>query len=108
MILSKEELDKEYVMSSDSGYPHNKELDEKTKNLSVRVEFEVTCDSSPYVGYEESIAKRIKAYIDQCIEAMDDSMRHWGDHNHCIDPVKVIISNDREEQDITDEILGED
>ena len=41
---------------------------------------------------------------------MDESMRHWGDHEHCIDPVKVIISDieTEEEQNITTEILGKD
>ena len=107
-ILSKEELEKEYPMSEDR-FPHNPDLDEKTKNLAVRVSFEVTCDSSPYVGYANSIAKRIREYINECTEAMDESMRHWGDHEHCIEPVKVVISDDTgKEQDITTEILGED
>lgn len=38
---------------------------------------------------------------------MDDSMRHWGDHDHLIEPVKVIITNinTNEKQDISKEIL---
>lgn len=99
MILSKEELEKEY--------PNSPDLDKKTKNLAVRIRFEVTCDSSPYIGYENSIAKRIREYIKECYNAMDESMRRWGDHEHCIEPVKVIISDieTEEEQDITTEIL---
>lgn len=109
-MISEEELNREYPMSTEGGYPHNDELDKKTESLSVRVEFKVTCDSSPYVGYENSIAKRIRDYIKQCYDAMDDSMRHWGDHDHCINPVKVILTDidTNEEQDITTEILGDE
>lgn len=109
MILSKEELEKEYPMSGNR-FPHNPDLDKRTKKLAVRISFEVTCDSSPYIGYENSIAKRIREYIKECSNAMDESMRHWGDHEHCIDPVRVIISDieTEEEQNITTEILGED
>lgn len=108
-MISKEELNREYPMSRER-FPHSDELDKKTESLSVRVEFEVTCDSSPYVGYENSIAKRIRGYIKQCSDAMDDSMRHWGDHDHCINPVKVILTDidTNEEQDITTEILGDE
>ena len=109
-MISEEELNQEYPMSMEGGYPHSDELDKKTESLSVRVEFEVTCDSSPYVGYENSIAKRIRDYIKQCYDAMDDSMRHWGDHTHFIDPIRVILTNleTEEEQDITTEILGDE
>ena len=109
-MISKEELNKEYPMTESGGYPHNDALDNITKHLAVRVEFEVTCDSSPYVSEGNSIAERIKSYIDQCSDAMDDSMRHWGDHDHCIEPVKVILtdSDTEEEQDITEEILDEE
>lgn len=101
MILSKEELEREYP---------KEELDKKTKTIAVRVSFEVTCDSSPYIFKENSIAKRIREYISDCTDAIDNSMRSWGDHIHCIDPVKVVIFDDNteEEQDITTEILGED
>ena len=110
MVITKEQLNKVY--EDDKKYDnfyHSEELDNATQNLTVRVEFEVTCDSSPYAGDGNSIAERIKGYVDQCIDAMDDSMRHWGDHTHCIDPVKVIVTNTDtdEEQDITNEILGE-
>ena len=109
-MISEEELNQEYPISMEGGYPHNDELDKKTEFLSVKVEFEVTCNSSPYVGYENSIAKRIRDYIKQCYDAMDDSMRHWGDHDHCINPVKVILTDidTNEEQDITKEILGDE
>ena len=110
MVITKEELNKFYEDDRKYYFYHNDELNNATKNLKVKVEFEVECESSPFVGDGNTIAERIKGYVDNCLDAMDEFMRHWGDHSHCIDPIKVTITNvdTEEEQDITDEILGEE
>ena len=113
MIVTKEELEKIYPDDKTyESFYHNEELDKKCEDIRVRVEFEVTCDSSPYVGDGNSIKQRLQNYVKQCYDAMDDSMRHWGDHEHCIDPIKVTLFREDDEgndlqQDVTDEILGE-
>lgn len=78
------------------------------QDYSVRVTFDVVCDSDTSMQEGESIKERILGYIDQCADAMDDSMRHWGDHSHCIDPVKAeLYDEDEKLVDVTDEVLGE-
>lgn len=89
----------------------NKEILNKIQSeqdYPVRVTFDVTCDSDTSMQEGESIKERILGYIDQCVDAMDDSMCHWGDHNHCIDPVKVELYNEDENLiDVTDDVLEE-
>ena len=88
--MNKEILNK---MQSEQDYP-------------VRITFEVICNSHTSMQEGESIKERILGYIDQCTDAMDDSMRHWGDHYHDIEPIKVELYDENEKQiDITDEIL---
>lgn len=56
----------------------------------------------------ESIKERILGYIDQCTDAMDDSMCYWGEHYHNIEPVKVELECDEDNLiDVTNDILGE-
>jgi hypothetical protein len=39
---------------------------------------------------------------------MDDSMRHWGDHSHDIEPMKVELYDEDENLiDVTDDVLDE-
>ncbi len=85
--MTKEEIFKER--------PKN-EVEEECEDLWVRVKFDVTCDSSPYIQHERSIAARVARYVNDCFEAMDESMRHWGDHTHVIEPVSVKLYNSRE------------
>lgn len=65
------------------------EVEEECEDLWVRVQFNVSCDSSPYIQSEKSIAARVAKYVNDCFEAMDESMRHWGDHEHCIEPTSI-------------------
>lgn len=89
----------------------NKEILNKIQSeqdYPVRITFEVICDSYTSMQEGESIKERILGYIDQCTEAMDDSMRHWGDHTHCIDSVKVELCDEDENLiDVTDDVLEE-
>ena len=75
--------------------PEN-ELEDTCEDLWVRVKFNVSCDSSPYIQSEKSIAARVAQYVNDCFEAMDESMRHWGDHTHMIEPVNVKLYNAQE------------
>jgi len=89
----------------------NKEILNKIQDeqdYPVRVTFDVTCDSHTSMMDGDTLKERILDYVNQCTDAMDDSMRHWGDHTHCIDPVKVEL-NDEDENltDVTDNIFGE-
>lgn len=72
------------------------EVKENCEDLWVRVKFNVACDSSPYIQNVRSIAACVARYVNECFEAMDESMRHWGDHTHCIEPVSVKLYNSRE------------
>ena len=72
------------------------EVEENCEDLWVRVKFDVSCDSSPYIQYEKSIAARVAKYVNDCFEAMDESMRHWGDHTHIIEPVSIKLYNSKE------------
>ena len=89
----------------------NKEILNKVqseKDYSVRITFEVICDSDTSMQEGESIKERILGYIDQCADAMDDSMRHWGDHSHDIEPMKVeLYDEDGNLIDVTDNIFDE-
>ena len=76
------------------------------QDYPVRITFEVTCNSHTSMGDGETLKKRILDYINQRIDAMDDSMRHWGDHSHDIEPVKVELYDDNENLiDVTDDVL---
>ena len=58
----------------------------------------------PTYKNEKSIASRVAQYVNDCIEAMDESMRHWGDHEHIIKPSSIKIYNNTEkEEDEKDE-----
>lgn len=84
----------------------NKIRDEQ--DYSVRVTFDVTCDSHTSMMNGETLKERILDYVNQCTNAMDDSMSHWGDHTHCIDPVKVKLYDEDENLiDVTDDVLEE-
>lgn len=72
------------------------EIDEECEDLWVRVKFDVWCDSSPYIQNARSIGARVARYVNDCFEAMDESMRHWGDHTHMIEPVSVKLYTARE------------
>lgn len=107
MVILKEELEKKYEQDPSVNYAYNEELDEKTKNLTIKVEFSVVCGSSPYIGEDFSILERIQSYVKLCGDTIDESMCHWGDHYHFIEPEKVTIVdiNTNENQDITKEVL---
>ena len=92
----------------------NKEIlnkEQSEQNYPVRITFEVVCHSHTSMCEGLTLKQRIEDYIDQCTDAMDDSMRHWGDHYHDIEPVKVelfeLCDDNYDEIDVTDNILGE-
>lgn len=89
----------------------NKEILNKIQDeqdYSVRITFEVICDSHTSMQEGESIKERILGYIDQCTDAMDDSMRHWGDHSHDIEPMKVELYDENDNLiDVTDNVFDE-
>ena len=59
-------------------------------------------------GEGKSIKERILSYVDECADAMDDSMRHWGDHSHDIEPMKVELYDEDENLiDVTDDVFNE-
>ena len=77
-------------------------------DFPVRVTFNVICNSHTSMGEGDTLKERIQSYVDECTDAIDDSMRHWGDHYHDIDPVKTeIYDEDENSIDVTDNILGE-
>lgn len=85
----------------------NKE--QNTEDYPVRITFEVVCHSHTSMCDGNTLKQRIEDYIKMCTDAMDDSMRHWGDHYHDIEPVKVALYDDAENEiDITDEYFNED
>ncbi len=89
----------------------NKEILNKIQSeqdYPVRITFEVICDSDTSMQEGESIKERILCYIKQCTDAMDDSMRHWGDHSHDIEPMKIEVYDDDENLiDVTDDVFDE-
>lgn len=88
----------------------NKEILNKVQSeqdYSVRVTFDVVCNSHTSMGEGDTLKERIQSYIDECTDAMDDSMRHWGDHYHDIKATKVTLyDKDDNEIDVTDDVLG--
>ena len=88
----------------------NKEILNKVQSeqdYSVRVTFDVVCNSHTSMGEGDTLKERIQSYIDECTDAMDDSMRHWGDHYHDIEATKVTLyDKDDNEIDVTDDVLG--
>ena len=85
----------------------NKE--QNTEDYPIRITFEVMCNSHTSMCDGNTLKQRIEDYIKMCTDAMDDSMRHWGDHYHDIEPVKIELYNeDDNEIDITDEYFNED
>lgn len=82
---------------------------QKTEDYPVRVTFEVICNSHTSMCDGLSLKQRIEDYIKMCTDAMDDSMRHWGDHYHDIEPLKVVLYDENDnEVDVTDEYFNED
>ena len=89
----------------------NKEILNKVQSeqdYPVRITFEVICDSHTSMQEGETIKERILDYIDLCTDAMDDSMRHWGDHSNDIEPMKVELYDEDENLiDVTDNVFDE-
>ena len=74
----------------------------------VKITFEVICNSHTSMCDGDSLKERILDYIDQCVDVMDDSMRHWGDHHHDIEPMKVELYDEAENLiDVTDNVFDE-
>lgn len=81
---------------------------QNTENYPVQITFEVQCNSHTSMCDGETLKERILDYIEQCTDAMDDSMRHWGDHYHDIEPIKVELYNEDDNAiDVTDECFNE-
>ena len=80
---------------------------QKTEDYPGKVTFEVVFHSHTSMCDGLTLKQRIEDYIKMCTDAMDDSMRHWGDHYHDIEVVKVALYNE-DEIDITDEYFNED
>ncbi len=72
----------------------------------IRVTFTVICESPLSMQEGDTIKEKAENYADMCAEAMDDSMRHWGDHMHFIDVEKIeIIGMDGE---IVEEVIEDE
>ena len=87
----------------------NKEILNKVQDKDdypIRVTFEVICNSHTSMGEGDTLKERIQSYIDECTDAMDESMRHWGDHYHDIEPTKVELYDEDENLiDVTNKVL---
>lgn len=85
------------------------EVEENCEDLWIRVKFDVNCDSSPYIQEKKSIAARVAEYVNSCYEAIDESMRHWGDHTHCIEPtsIKLYIAGESSEDNEGIELIDD-
>ncbi len=82
---------------------------QKTEDYPVRVTFEVVCHSDTSMCDGITLKQRIGDYIKMCTDAMDDSMCHWGEHYHDIEPVKIALYDENDNYiDITDEYFNED
>ena len=68
----------------------NEKLDDDQRTM--RIKFVVECSSPVCVSEGMSLKERVRSYIKMCEDAMDESMRHWGDHDHDIelDAVSVV------------------
>ena len=72
----------------------------------VQITFEVQCNSHTSMMDGETLKERILDYIKECTDAMDDSMRHWGDHYHDINPIKIEIFDENDKVfDETNKVL---
>lgn len=81
-------------------------IEQQDIDYPVRITFEVQCNSHTSMMDGETLKERILDYIKQCTDAMDDSMRHWGDHYHDIEPIKIEIFDENDKVfDETDNIL---
>lgn len=83
-------------------------IEQHDVDYPVQITFEVQCNSHTSMADGETLKERILDYIKQCTDAMDDSMRHWGDHYHDIEPVKVEIFDENDKAfDETDKVLNQ-
>lgn len=81
-------------------------IKQKDIDYPAQITFKVQCNSHTSMADGETLKERILDYIDQCTDAMDDSMRHWGDHYHDIEPIKIEIFDENGEAfDETDNII---
>ena len=81
---------------------------QNTNDYPMQITFEVQCNSHTSMMDGETLKERILDYVKQCTDAMDDSMRHWGDHSHDIEPIKVELYDEDENLiDVTDDIFDE-
>lgn len=65
-----------------------------TDTRSIELKFTVKCSSPVCMAEGGSLKERVRHYIKQCDDAMDESMRHWGDHIHSIDIEAASVSGD--------------
>ena len=69
----------------------------KLADYPVRITFEVQCNSHTSMIGGETLKERILHYMKECTDAMDNSMRHWGEHYHDIKPTKIEIFDENGE-----------
>ena len=82
-------------------------IEQHDLDFPVKVSFEVICNSHTSMIEGYTLKERILNYIYKCIDAMDESMRHWGDNDYKIEPVKVeIFGEDNNSTDVTSKVLG--
>ena len=80
-------------------------IEQHDLDFPVKVSFEVTCNSHTSMIEGYTLKERILNYIYECIDAMDGSMRYWGDHDYKIEPVKVeIFDEDENSTDVTSKV----
>ena len=80
-------------------------IEQHDLDFPVKVSFEVICNSHTSMIEGYTLKERILNYIYECIDAMDGSMRYWGDHDYKIEPVKVeIFDEDENSTDVTSKV----
>lgn len=83
----------------------SKIIDLDNDNRTIRVTFTVICESSVCMQIGDNLNDRINHYTKMCTEAMEEEMRHWGDHETFIDPIKTeLISCNENGEKIIEEI----
>ena len=88
-------------------YNENPENDDR----NIHLIFEVDCQSPISMQQGNTVEEKIKSFIHDCQEAMDDSMRHWGDFTGDIECIKCSIGDEyddgyKEEEIDIDKLYG--
>jgi hypothetical protein len=76
----------------------NEKLDDDQRTM--RIKFVVECSTPVCMTEGMSLKERVRSYIKMCEDAMDESMRHYGDHEHDIElDSATVVEFDEEGKD---------